>query len=208
MQIEESIIKEVPDVSESQETSKPIIEKGEDRSSPESLASTGRLILTLFLNWLSKQSLPRLIGLFVGNTRDLEQRLMSESIENDRLLLEKDKEIDYLKSRIGYLEKKFGELQDSILLGKGMSISSDSSLHRNDNGFKTVVRPTPNINFAMASEVDRLWDIMLHRPGDISIELENLLASHKPNKMEIYKQFVNRVNEIPDNDEGVIIQSN
>lgn len=151
-------------------------------------------IFARFSAWLGKQSLTRLLGLLVGNTRDLELRL-----------IDKDKEIDWLRSQLIDSQKQLISFQDSVLLSKGMIATQSSASKNNGNGHQTVTY-APGERLAIEDEIDRLRDMLIYKPGEVEEALDDLLATNTPRNKEIVRRFTEWVDAIPDVDDGVVIQ--
>lgn len=164
--------------------------------------------LSIFFNWLGKQSIPRILGLLVGNTRDLENQIKSKDEALTSAILLKDGEIIFLRKQLVKANKRLTFFQDSVLLAKGMKSTQKSQVWQKPES--TVVAPTPGQNMAIESEISRLQDVFIYRTNDIDQELADLLAINTPRSKMVYKRFVEWVDALPINDsatDGTVISS-
>lgn len=146
-----------------------------------------------FSAWLNKQSLPRILGLLLGNTRDLELRL-----------IDKQKEVDYLKSQVDKWQNQCIAFQDSSLLSKGMKPTTpvENQTPQPNTQIKSTL---PGESLAIASEIDRLTEVWKYRPNDLEDEINDLLAVNTPRNKMIVERFTAYLQSIPSDEQGVVI---
>lgn len=153
-----------------------------------------------FRSWIARQSFPRLLGLLVGNTRELEQALAraeSEAIyfqwEAASLRKETQKEIEWWRTR-------YQELSDSVLLSKGILPTSAEARNAVTGQSQFVQTGEPRISpkqLELEAEADKLIE-MLQR-GDVFAlqeKIEDMLASGRPNDKRILQLYAKREQEL------------
>jgi hypothetical protein len=171
-------------------------EKSEERSvssdkKPSLDNSWGSRTTRSFFAWFS---IPRLVGLLLGNSRDLESQID-----------DKNKEIEYLKSQIDRWQNQCIAFQDTTLLGKGMRATVSSSNNQSTTQTKQIKTNVPSENLAIAAELDRLIDVLIHRPKDIEDTIKDLEAQPNPRNKIILEKFYTYVEAMPDTEQGVIV---
>lgn len=147
-----------------------------------------------FSAWLARQSLPRLLGLLFGTTRELEQRLD-----------DKDRIIGSILEQVEWWKRRYVALEDSYLLSQG---------HRPTD---IVLPPTPPSSVSRNSnqhginvEVDKLMELMSIKPLEADERVADLIRSTRPRDKEILRRFMLQFQQLPpidDPNSGVIIPS-
>jgi hypothetical protein len=151
-------------------------------------------VFARFSSWLGKQSLTRLLGLLVGNTRDLELRLV-----------DKNGEITWLRTQLINSQSQLQAFQDSILTSKGMLSTSPLATKSNNNQGQTI-NYAPGEKLAIENEVDKLRELLIYKPDEIEEAVADLLATNTPRNKEIVRKFYIWIETMPDSNDGVIIQ--
>lgn len=151
-----------------------------------------------FTAWVSHQSVPRLLGLLLGNTRELETALAKAEEEVLRVRSEAAKEQTLLRSeadkREQFWQTKFGELSDSVLLSKGLlPMSLEARELASAHGSK-VIEPKNSVKqMELEIEADKLLEMLQH--GDFTAlqnQIEDLLQSNQPKDKRILQLYAQR----------------
>lgn len=152
-----------------------------------------------FITWVSNQSVPRLLGLLFGNTRELEIALVKTEVEIVRVRREAETEIKRLrdenKEREAFWQSGFRELSDSVLLSKGLlPLSRDArDLVSSQSGSK-VVEPKNSVKqMELEIEADKLLEMLQH--GDYAAlqnRIEDMLQSNQPKDKRILQLYAQR----------------
>lgn len=157
------------------------------------------LIFAYFRAWVGRQSLPRTLGLLVGNTRDLELRLKEKEEYSQILLKEKDARIEYLETQVAKLQDHSIALQDSYLIGKGMLPTQPEAKATQQNySPKTTSTVLPGEKYAIESMLDELKEIFVLRPQEAQERYDDLLATGRPRDKEIARRFALWLDAFPD----------
>jgi len=138
--------------------------------------------LHIFAAWVARQSTSRLLGLLVGNTRDLETRIA----EKDQLLQRQNEELNWWRDR-------YGSLSDSVLLRQGMLPASGTPVpttQRSAPGSATQVnRIVSARSIELDTEADRLLEAMQRGDKDVLERIDDLAASPRQKDKEVLKRF-------------------
>ena len=142
--------------------------------------------------WLSRQSLPRFLGILLGNSRELEIRLA-----------EKDREIERLAAEIEWWRAQYTALTDSFLLARGNRPVDPAAVTPATNG----ARPVPAVEkYAVDVEAERVMEMLYYRPQDFMLRVEELEHSQSPRDQEILRRVKRRIDETPEpSNDGVVI---
>jgi hypothetical protein len=167
--------------------------------------------------WVGRQSLPRLLGILFGNTRELETRLADQTFQHERdlkakddeisrILQEKDVEVSYLYARIEKIEDQLIGLQNSVLLSRGMVTSHAASTpDAKPPAPKMHVTPSAIDSIAINAEVDRLQEMWHYRPMEFQETIGDLLAQGGNHNKLILERINKWLDEIPEIEEGVVV---
>lgn len=176
-------------------------EKSEDRinhtkevesAQPTPIVSTVTIKHSIFASiksWLSRHSV----------MHTLEQRL-----------LDKDKEIEYLKSQVKRWEDRCIAFQDSMLLSKGMRSTNTVATNNNEQAQQVTTQTNkslPGESLFIESELDRLKETMIYRPKELEEEINDLLAQPTPRNKMIVKRFTDYIESLPEEktESGVLV---
>jgi hypothetical protein len=155
--------------------------------------------------WLGRQSLPRIIGLFLGNTRDLENQLKAKDEQLTLLLKDKNERIIFLEEQVRFLSEHCKGIQDSYLISKGQLSSTPQNVSQ-PKQTETITKNAPIQTMAVNKEVMRLAEIMHYRPNDLNKELAPYETPRTPFEKEVHKLFYEYINRPePPEEKGVII---
>ncbi len=176
---------------------------------------------TRFVAWVGRQSLPRLLGLLVGNTRSLEEALVKAEAEIHRqrveyslvieeantqmlrLTEESEREIAFLREEAKEREEKwsarFDALVDSFLLNKGMLPMTDGGkeLVSGSGSNKAVEAHTTPKQMELEIEADKLLELL--QRGDMKAldeRIADLVESGRPSDKRILQLFAKREEEL------------
>jgi len=162
-----------------------------------------------FLSWLGRQSLPRMLGLLFGNTRELEKSLERAEGELSRLrgeyvcreaaskaqLIE---EAERAFARESVLNARFDALVDSQLMSRGMlPMTAEARGLTSGQGHKPIEPRNSPRQMEMEAEADRLLE-MLQR-GDMAAlneKVEDMLQSNRPQDKRVLQLFDARAAEL------------
>src|SRR5512143_3201842 len=161
--------------------------------------------LRSFAIWVSRQSLPRLIGLLVGNTRNLEEaivkaeaeivRLRAEAIEKEsRLRCEAVEELTRTRLEAKEREEKwsarFDALADSVLMNRGMLPATPETREMVSAPQQPIEPQNSPRQMELEAEADKLLE-MLQR-GDITgltERINDLTESGRPVDRRVLQLF-------------------
>lgn len=150
-------------------------------------------------DWLSQQSLPRLLGLFVGNTRDLERQLANLEREMNTRLEEKDAQLAFKDRELKWWRKRYGRLTDSMLLRQGMMPVFGTEIPTTANrSTKTSTAPSRIVSarsIEIDTEADRLLEMMQRGDAGVFEKIDDLGASSNQKDREVLKRFNARLIE-------------
>lgn len=147
-----------------------------------------------FTAWLSRQSIPRLLGVLFGNVHDLEARLRDQ-----------DAEIKRLCDDIEWWKTQHTALTNSFLLSRG-----DRPLSAEPPA-PPVERPprfTPGEQLAVEIEAEKLAELMIYDPAEMQVRVEDLLRSPQRRDKEILRRLDMKLALMPLDDgphDGVVI---
>lgn len=155
-----------------------------------------------FNAWLSLQSLPRLLGLFVGNTRDLERQLANLEREMNTRLEEKDVQIAFKDRELKWWRKRYGRLTDSVLLRQGMRPVFGTEIPTTANRSSAVSTAPSRIvstrSIEIDTEADRLLEMMQRGDAGVYERIDDLAVSSNQKDREVLKRFYSRILELED----------
>jgi len=145
-------------------------------------------MLNRFFNWLGKQSLQRLFGVILGNTRELEAKIELllkthvQTCEFYQTTIQQERErFDKILSEE---RERFREFQDRAMFKEGI-IPTTSPLP----GSTEQPKFTPIVNLELESMVDRLKDLYENNPEEAILYEEDLLFMKQPHMIEAVKRY-------------------
>jgi len=142
----------------------------------------------------ANQSLPRILGLLFGNTRDLEARIA-----------DRDAVIERLKSDIEWYRQQNIALQDSFLLSRGNKPTvAEAPPPPLEQPTRVIGRAE---SLAVEIEADKLVELMFYDPQEMEAKVEDLTKSNRARDKEILKRLEVRLAEMPPDSpfDGVVI---
>lgn len=183
---------------EREDESTPANDAGVDRSSKETWGDRASDVVdnnrsrsrsAAFFAWLSKQSLPRFLGLLVGDTRALEARLA-----------DKDKEIEWLRARLDAQYPVASEASGSL----------DLQLPVKSSPLPTSIQRNVNPILSHALELDQLKELFLYSPQEVLQKIGDLQANPTPRNKQILVEYEKWLDSLKIDDtprDGVVIMS-
>lgn len=155
--------------------------------------------------WLGRQSLPRLLGLLVGNTRDLEQQLILQEAQWHARLEDRDRYITWLEGQVETFQKQLTAFQNSLLVSKNMlptePVTTAPSIQE-----RAVNMQLPEVRMTVLAGLDELKEMYLYRPKEAEEKIKDLEVSQRPIDKEIHRQFlIWLLHDQPEELSGVVI---
>jgi len=187
-----------------QDTTNPAAEIGGPTTSQQQGEDVDRYPKTpnRFIAWVMHQSTSRLLGLLLGNTRELETALAKAEGEVLRVRSEASKEQALLRNeadrRERFWQTKFSELSDSVLLSKGLLPMSTEARKLASAHSSKVIEPKNSVKqMELEIEADKLLSMLQH--GDfvaLQNRIEDLLQSGQPKDKKILQLYAQREAEL------------